>query len=327
MSTVTIIPATTNNTNVLRVAAYCRVSSNSADQLHSYSAQIKSYTNIIESHADWKLVDIYADLGITGTSLLVRNDFQRMMTDCENGKIDLILVKSISRFSRNTMDCLTSLRRLSALGVAVQFEKENIDTKTLTTEMMVSVFSAIAQQESISISENQKLSYKRRMKNGDFITTFAPYGYRLSNKKDLEIEPQEAHIVRNIYEAYLSGHSLDAIAALLTDANIMSPAGTAWNHTTLRRILSNEKYIGDTLCQKTYNTSIPFQKKKNQGELPQYYVKNTHPAIIPVTTFQQVQRVLNRRSFQSPRQPYPLTGKLFCAHCGSVMGRKVLRSG
>lgn len=149
MSTVTVIPASNTTLSMLRVAAYCRVSSNSADQIHSYQAQITTYTNLIANHPDWKLVDIYADPGITGTSLLPRNEFQRMMTDCEAGKIDRILVKSISRFARNTKDCLSSLRQLASYGVSVLFEKENIDTKTLTTEMMVSVFGALAQQESV----------------------------------------------------------------------------------------------------------------------------------------------------------------------------------
>ena len=230
MSTVTVIPASNTTLSMLRVAAYCRVSSNSADQIHSYQAQITTYTNLIANHPDWKLVDIYADPGITGTSLLPRNEFQRMMTDCEAGKIDRILVKSISRFARNTKDCLSSLRQLASYGVSVLFEKENIDTKTLTTEMMVSVFGALAQQESVSISENQKISYQRRMEKGEFITCKAPFGYRLRNKTQLEIDPAEAPIVKWIFDSYLNGRSAAWIADKMTKQKILTrDHGTRWH--------------------------------------------------------------------------------------------------
>ena len=171
---VTYIPPKAAKPEALRVAAYCRVSSDSSDQLHSYATQIKAYTEQIGAHADWELVDVYADEGLTGTRMDKREDFQRLLADCRKGKVDRVLCKSISRFARNTKDCLAALRELSALGVTVYFEKENIDTGTLTSELMVSVSGALAQQESISISQNQRMSYKRRMERGEFITCKPP---------------------------------------------------------------------------------------------------------------------------------------------------------
>ena len=178
---VTIIPPSEKKPDTLRVAAYCRVSSDSSDQLHSYASQIRKYTEEISHHQGWELVDIYADEGLTGTRMEQREDFNRMMADCRKGKIDKVLVKSVSRFARNTKDCLAALRELMSLGVTVYFEKENINTETLTTELMVSVSGALAQQESISTSQNQRISYKRRMERGEFITCKAPYGYRIKD--------------------------------------------------------------------------------------------------------------------------------------------------
>ena len=218
MATVKVIPPRTKRPERLCVAAYCRVSSDSADQLHSYATQIRSYTEYISQQDGWELVDIYADEGLTGTRIEQRTEFQRMMADCRRGKIDRILVKSISRFSRNTKDCLTALRELAKLGVTVKFEKENIDTGTLTSELMVSVSGALAQQESISISQNQRMSYKRRMERGEFITCKAPFGYRLVEGKELEIIPEEAERVRWIFASYLSGKSLEWIAEQMVKA-------------------------------------------------------------------------------------------------------------
>lgn len=178
MAEVQVIPPKAARPDTLRVAAYCRVSSDSADQLHSYAAQIRAYTQAINAHDGWDLVDIYADEGLTGTRMDKREDFNRLMADCRKGKIDKIVVKSISRFARNTRDCLATLRELSSLGVTVKFEKENIDTGTLTSELMVSVSASLAQEESISISKNQRMSYQRRMERGEFITCSAPFGYK-----------------------------------------------------------------------------------------------------------------------------------------------------
>ena len=178
MANVKVIPPREKAPNILRVAAYCRVSSDSADQKHSYATQIRACTEKIGGHEGWELVDVYADEGLTGTRMDQREDFNRMLADCRKGRIDKVLVKSISRFARNTKDCLAALRELTGLGVTVYFEKENIDTAALTTELMVSVYGALAQEESVSISKNQRISYQRRMERGEFITCKAPYGYR-----------------------------------------------------------------------------------------------------------------------------------------------------
>ena len=258
-SNVTIIPSSEKKPDILRVAAYCRVSSDSTDQLHSYAAQIRKYTEEIGQHDDWQLVDIYADDGLTGTRMDKREDFNRMLDHCRRGRIDKILVKSVSRFARNTKDCLAALRELMSLGVTVCFEKENINTETLTTELMVSVSGALAQQESISISQNQRLSYKRRMERGEFITCKAPFGYRLIDGKNLEIIPEEAEQVRWIFNVYLQGRSLAWIAEQMTKKGIQTTDGSPyWQETTIQYLLANEKYVGDALCQKTFSSEFPF---------------------------------------------------------------------
>ena len=239
---VKVIPPREKAPEILRVAAYCRVSSDSSDQLHSYAAQIRKYTEEIGQHDGWKLVDIYADEGLTGTRMEQREDFNRMMTDCRKGRIDKVLVKSVSRFARNTKDCLAALRELMGLGVNVYFEKENINTETLTTELMVSVSGALAQQESISTSQNQRISYKRRMERGEFITCKAPYGYRIRDGKNLEIHEKEAAIIRLIFTRYLAGESTTEIAAALTDMGLRTRDGKEqWNTFAVSYILRNEK--------------------------------------------------------------------------------------
>ncbi len=308
----------------LRVAAYCRVSSDSTDQLHSYAAQIRSYTEKIAQNDDWELVDVYADEGLTGTRMDKRSDFNRMIADCRKGKIDRILVKSVSRFARNTRDCLMTLRELSTLGVSVQFEKENIDTKTLTTELMVSVSGSLAQQESISISENQKMSYQRRMERGEFITCRAPYGYQIIDGKKLEVLPKEAAIVRWIFSAYLKGRSSQWIADDLTARGIPSPDDSdQWPVTSVRYLLTNEKYIGDSLCQKSFSQGFPFIQKRNLGERPQYYTENSHPAIIDRDTFEKVQTLIRKRAQrkESEWDQSPLALKIVCGHCGTPFMR------
>ena len=265
---VTVIPPSERKPDTLRVAAYCRVSSDSSDQLHSYASQIRKYTEEISHHQGWELVDIYADEGLTGTRMEQREDFNRMMADCRKGRIDKVLVKSVSRFARNTKDCLAALRELMSLGVTVYFEKENINTETLTTELMVSVSGALAQQESISTSQNQRISYKRRMERGEFITCKAPYGYRIKDGKNLEIHEKEASIIRLIFTRYLSGESTTEIAAALTDMGLRTSGweGACGTPSAVSYILQNEKYIGDALCQKTLATdSFPFIKKEKPG--------------------------------------------------------------
>ena len=236
MATVRMIPPREQTPDTLRVAAYCRVSSDSSDQLHSYAAQIRKYTTKISEHDGWELVDIYADESVTGTRTDKREDFNRMLSDCRKGRIDKILVKSISRFARNTKDCLTALRELTALGVTVFFEKENISTETLTSELMVSVFGALAQEESISIGKNQRISYQRRMERGEFITCCAPFGYQLVDGKDLVIDKKEAEIVRWIFDSYLSGCSTTQITAELNRKKIPTVCdGKLWHQQVIKK--------------------------------------------------------------------------------------------
>lgn len=325
-SNVTVIPPKAVQPDILRVAAYCRVSSDSADQLHSYATQIKEYTERINGHAGWELVDVYADEGLTGTRMDKREDFNRMLADCRKGRIDKVLVKSISRFARNTRDCLASLRELSRLGVSVYFEKENIDTGTLTTELMVSVSGSLAQQESISISQNQRMSYRRRMECGEFITCAAPFGYRILDGKKLSIHAEEASLVKWIFQAYLEGQSTEWIAEDLNRRHIPTAwKSRGWHRQVIRKILSNEKYMGDSLCQKTYTlNTFPFEAKVNKGEADQFYVENTHPAIIDREVFDKVQTLLRKKADRKPvlHQEYILSRKITCSVCGSLFQRR-----
>lgn len=330
MATVKVIPPRTKQPERLRVAAYCRVSSDSADQLHSYATQIRSYTEYISQQDGWELVDIYADEGLTGTRIEQRTEFQRMMADCRRGKIDRILVKSISRFSRNTKDCLTALRELAKLSVTVKFEKENIDTGTLTTELMVSVSGSLAQQESISISQNQRMSYQRRMAKGEFITCHAPYGYTLCGK-ELRIDPEQAKTVQWIFGQYLAGWSSRKIADELTRKGVPSGAGNeAWSYNSVQYILKNEKNVGDTLCQKTYSMDcFPFVRKENSGQREQYYVENSHPGIVSREDFARVQELFKRRAENKTRsyRPHLFSRKIICGKCGSIFTRRSTASG
>ena len=331
MPTVKIIPPGKVKAGTLRVAAYCRVSSDSSDQLHSYATQIRNYTELIEKHEGWVLVDIYADAGLTGTRMDKRDDFNRLLSDCRKGKIDKILVKSLSRFARNTRDCLVAMRELTSLGVSIHFEKENIDTETLTTELMVNISSSLAQEESISISQNQRMSYQRRMERGEFITCKAPFGYRMRDGKNLEIYEPEANVVREIYRLYLIGESTADIAAMVSRMGMQTRDGHAtWNSNAINYILRNEKYIGDALCQKKLTTDIfPYVKKRNAGEKDQYYVDHTHPAIIPKETYDLVQELMKSRSrsLDGPHKKYPLTKRIVCGRCGCTFVRKQSNKG
>lgn len=222
----------------IRVCAYARVSSNSDDQLNSFSAQVEYFTQLIQAHSDWEFIDIYADEGITGTRADKRDDFQRMMRDCRAGRIDRILVKSISRFARNTIDCIQTVRELKQLGIAVEFEKEEIDTGNMGSEMLLSILGSAAQEESLSISKNLKWSYRRRMKSGDFITCNAPLGYYLKNGTLLP-DPQEVPIVEYIFSSYLAGKSMEEIADELNEAELKSDKKNSeqWHATIIRYIL------------------------------------------------------------------------------------------
>ena len=331
MPGVRVISPLDKQNGLLRVAAYCRVSSDSADQLHSYAAQIDFYTKLIGGTEGWQFIDIYADEGITGTRTDKREEFHRLMRDCRKGKIDKILVKSVARFARNTRDCLTALRELKSLGVSVRFERENIDTETLTSELMVSVSGSLAQEESISISGNQRWSYQRRMKNGEFITCKAPFGYELMDGKHLKVIESEAEIVRWMFDSYLSGMSMNDIAEEITKLGIPTTDGShTWQYKTVKGILSNERYMGDALLQKKCTTDeFPFKKVPNKGQKAQYYVENSHPAIVSRNTFERAQELRKRQTACdfSGYAEYPLSKKLICGNCGETFKRRQTEKG
>ena len=325
MPEVKIIPPVSQHAERLRVAAYARVSSDSADQLNSFASQIAYYTDVIQSEEEWEFAGLYADEAVSGTTTSSRNDFQRLLEDCRNGKIDRILVKSISRFARNTLDCIQAVRELKSLGITVLFEKEGIDTGHLGSEMMLSILGAAAQEESLSISRNLKWSYRRRMRSGDFITCSAPLGYYLKDRT-LIPDPQEVPVVQYIFGSYLSGKSITEIT---TELNAADPS-VCWHYIHVRYILSNEKYIGNSLVQKKYTSdTLPFFRKKNCGEMSQFYIQNTHQGIIAEEQFKQVQKLLSEREeqhFTHPEQePSPYRQLLICSECGATLRRRVNR--
>ena len=316
----------------LRVAAYARVSSSSEDQLNSYRVQNQYYSELISSNPDWEMVDIYADEGITGTSVEKREDFQRMMQDCRKGKIDRILVKSISRFARNTKDCLAAVRELKELGVSVQFEEQGIDTSKVSSEMVTAIMASLAQKGSESISSNVRWGVQKRMLDGTFISSSVPYGYEMFHGQ-LRILPSEAQFVKWIFQAYLSGLNAQSIAEQMNQAYVLLGIENTrkWHNTTILYILSNERYIGDSLWQKTYATdSLPTRQIKNTGSKTQYYIEHTHTPIIDRDTYSAVQRLREKRKldakYNDDYQPNILKKRIMCANCNVPFQRK-LRSG
>lgn len=326
-SVVTIEP-TVNKEKVLRVAAYCRVSSDSQDQLHSFAAQVQYYTNFINENEFMEFVDIYADEGLTGTKTAKRDDFNRLVSDCKKGKIDRVLTKSISRFARNTADTLVYARILQNCGVSILFEKENIDTAYMSSELLLAISGAQAQEESISISKNMRWSAEKRMQNGTYVISTPPYGYRQQNGK-LEIIEDEAEIVKFIFKSFLSGMGKYAIAKMLNQKNISKNyVGNEWKIKTIDYILRNERYIGDARLKKRYRTeTLPFKRMINNGERSQYYVKNMNPPIISKEDFQAVQNLINnpQNEYTGKHQKYALTGKIICK-CGKIYRRILINN-
>lgn len=314
----------------LRVAAYARVSSNSDDQTHSFAAQNAYFSKLIAGNPNWELADIYADKGITGTSIDKREDFLRMMEDCRKGRIDRILVKSISRFGRNTRESLEAVRELAGLGVIVLFEEQKIDTAESTGEMLTAIFATLAQKESESISEKMRWSYRMRMRSGTFLPSSMPYGYNIKDKQ-IRICPEEAETIKGIFSSYLAGQSMQAIANRLNLESIprrVSSKTQCWRISTIEYILSNERYVGDSLWQKTYQTrELPHRAKKNKGEVEQYFLPDTHLPIIDRETFMKAKQLRLSRK-QCPARICEgdiLRKRLRCGICGgpfrSIYGR------
>lgn len=339
---VIVIPATitektqkTNNKK-LRVAAYCRVSTDDEEQLTSYRNQIEHYTNKIKQNPNWKLAGIFADEGITGVMAKKRDEFLKLISLCRDGKVDVIITKSISRFSRNIADTIKYVRELKALGVAVIFEKENIDTSKMTSEMILDMYGVFAQAESESISNNVKLGKRFGYKQGKVPMQYGQIlGYRRGEDNEPEIIPEEAKIIELIYNKFLEGWSLDRLSDYLEENEYKTVKGnTVWSKATIRGILTNEKYKGDVLMQKSYVVDL-FSKKtaKNNGELPMYLVKNHHIPIIPRETWDKVQVVIaKRKNVRSVTDvstmkkgkyssKYALTGIVICGDCGSTYRR------
>ena len=331
MATVTVIsPVTGKPVEHKRVAAYCRVSTNSADQQNSYNTQVRYYTRYIKSRTEWTLVDIFADEGLSGTSSEKRENFQRMITMCELKQIDLVVTKSVSRFARNVKETLEYVRKLKLLGIGVVFEKEGINTLSMGDEMLLNTFSAIAQEESVSISQNVRFSIKKKMESGEYINGCVPFGYRLENKVMIPFEP-EAEIVRSLFQGYLNGASLTELCRYLEKQSI-SPRnqGAKWNVRVVSKMLSNEKYIGDSLYQKKYReTTVPFTQHINYGQEEQYYATGTHEGIVDKEIFASVQELLKKRRelYSRPEvapAKYPFTHRIQCSECGTFYRRRIV---
>lgn len=326
---VTVIDPRVPEKAKLRVAAYARVSSDSEDQVNSYIAQVDFYSKHIAGKEEWEMVDIYADEGISGLEARNRDEFNRMMADCREGKIDRVLCKSISRFARNTQEYIQFVRELLRLGISIHFEKENIDTGKMTSEQIAQIYGAFAQMESTSHSSNMRFSVRMRMENGLFVPPSVPYGYRLAGR-DLEIVPEEAEVVRRIFSAYLSGQGKDDIAKELNLLGVDRGRNREkWYPSTVAYILTNISYTGNMIWQKSYATdTIPFQQVRNRGQKPRYFVEHSHPAIVSSEDFQRVQKLMSFRNGQfrgtvRQRRETLYSKRIYCGECGSLCRKKV----
>ena len=336
---ITVIPATLNlhtgvpkSANVkCRVAGYARVSTDSDEQFTSYAAQVDYYTNYIKSNPNWQFVDVYTDEGISGVMTKHRDGFNRMISDALSGRIDLIVTKSVSRFARNTVDSLTTVRKLKEKGVEVYFEKENIYTLDSKGELLITIMSSLAQEESRSISENVTWGQRKRFADGKVSMPYKQFlGYRKGANGIPEIVPEEAELVIRIYKMFMSGKSTSAIARQLTKEGIPTPGKKkVWQTATVESILTNEKYKGAALLQKKYTVDfLTKTMKTNEGEVPQYYVEDSHPAIIKPAEWEAVQVEMEQRRSKGRRHDCssPFSGKIFCGDCGGVYGSKTWHS-
>ena len=313
-----------------RVAAYARVSSAKDAMHHSLSAQVGYYSNYIQSRPEWQYIGVYADEAKTGTKDS-REDFQRLLADCRSGKVDMIITKSVSRFARNTVTLLETVRELKSLGIDVFFEEQNIHTLSAEGELMLSILASFAQAESLSASENQKWRIRHNFEQGK------PWcgvmlGYRQEDGRFV-IVPEEAEIVKRIYRDYLNGDGIEAIVKRLNEDGILTQKGFVWHKSSVSRILRNYNYTGNLLLQRFYSENhITKRKCENTGEMPKYMAEDTHEAIIDLETFNAVQAEIERRAKKyKPKPPekpsYPFTGKIVCARCGKNYRRKVTATG
>jgi len=338
---ITVIPArkrvgsstAKEKVNKLRVAAYCRVSTETEEQNSSYEVQVAHYTDFIKKNAEWEFAGIFADDGISGTNTKKREEFNRMIEECMEGNIDLVITKSISRFARNTLDCLKYIRQLKEKNISVYFEKENINTMDAKGEVLITIMASLAQQESQSLSQNVKLGLQYRYQQGKIQVNHNRFmGYTKDEDGNLVIEPKEARIIKRIYKEYLEGESLAGIGRNLEKDGILTAAGKPrWRPETIKKILKNEKYMGDALLQKTVTVDfLTKERVKNEGHAPQYYVENSHEAIISKEIYLQAQEELHRRNNiytgadKNKRlysSKYALSTITFCGDCGDIYRR------
>ena len=321
---------TLNVPRLIRVAAYARVSSGKDAMLHSLSAQVSYYNDLIQKHPGWIFCGVYTDEALTGTKTN-RENFMRMLGDCKAGKIDMVITKSISRFARNTVTLLEAVRELKDIGVDVYFEEQNIHSISADGELMLSILASYAQEESLSASENQKWRVKRNFENGiPWSGTMLGYRYKSG---ELVAVPEEAEIIKLIFESYLSGMGVTAIMKMLNEKGYITRFGKTWHNSGVARILRNYTYTGNLILQKTYRENhLTKRKQQNNGELPQYHITDSHEAIIPFEQFNAVQDEIKRRAEKyaakgSTKKTYPYSGLLICANCGKHYRRKVTATG
>lgn len=321
----------------IRVAAYCRVSTDDEEQLTSFEAQKDYYTAKIMENRQWTMAGIFADEGLSGTSAKKRPEFQKMLRKCKKGKIDLILTKSVSRFARNTLDCIQITRKLREMGIAVYFEKENVNTMDMDSEFVLTIMGSMAQAESESISRNVAWGKRQAMKSGKVMSFSRIYGYMQGEGGVPKIVPEEAEVVKRIFDWYLAGASVAQIIDRLAEDNIPTPTNnTRWTQSTLRTLIQNEKYCGDVLQQKTFVADVLTKRiVKNNGQLPKYLIKNYHEPIISREIFYKVQTEYKRRSARPTETPnvkanyhryssrHALTDIMICGECGTYYRRAV----
>ena len=312
-----------------RVAAYARVSSGKDAMLHSLSAQVSYYSNLIQNHSGWQYVGVYADEALTGTKDN-RENLQQLLTDCRSGKVDMVITKSISRFARNTVTLLETVRELKTLGVDVFFEEQNIQSLSADGELMLTILASYAQEESLSASENQKWRVRQNFQNGRPWRGFM-LGYRYDGEKYIVV-PKEAEIVRSIFADYLDGKGVVAIMKRLNKEGILTQQGFTWHQSAVQRVLRNYTYTGNLLLQTKFRENhLTKRTVINRGELPQYHIQESHEPIIDIGTYNLVQLEMARRAdhFSKSQEPvtYPFTGLIACAGCGKHYRRKMKKTG
>ena len=319
----------------LKVCAYARVSTGTKAQAESYATQVEYYTEKIESNPLWEFAGVYADEGITGTKVKGRDDFKTMIAACEEGDIDLILTKSITRFARNTVECIQTIRKLKAAGVGIYFEKENINTLTEASELMLTILASVAQGESEDFSGNNRWAIISRFEKGTYIVGTPAYGYRKDEEGNLIIEESEAEVVRWIFESYLNGMGTYVIAKMLNDRRIPTiREGERWQDGVVKNILLNPVYEGDALRQRTYTEKqFPFTRKENKGQMNMYLTKDAHPPIITHEEAEAVQSIMEYRSRtlnmngEKSQNRYLFSGRIICGECGSHFRRQKIYIG